>query len=323
MADNSIPESYDPLVQHLEDAADGAHTHGAAIGLKQNDEAAIRTDLEALVGKAAGPGGVPPAVPGLKDKWNIAKAAKTAATGAFNTAKRNGRTLARACMGVLRPRLGESWNSQWQIAGFTNGSLAVPDNPMTLLQQFRAYFAANPSHEKSGLAPGVDATGAACNAAAEAISTAASASNQSNVDAGNARNALQTGIEKGRSRLMGLRDELTQLIRDDDERWEAFGFSKPSQPGTPEVPENVVLTPGAPGSHTLFIDWDDALRAARYRVIVTNTANPPVELKKEIVRESDVTFNDLPAGGVKITISSRNAKGGESAATAPVNGTVP
>jgi hypothetical protein len=79
---------------------------------------------------------------------------------------------------------------------------------------------------------------------------------------------------------------------------------------------------GEPG-HTLFIDWDDALRAVRYRVIVTNAANPPVELKNEIVSESEVTYNDLPAGSVKITVASRNSKEGESAATAPVNGTVP
>jgi len=54
MADNSIPTSYDPIVQLLEDAADGAHTHGAAIGLVHNDEAHIRTDLIALVGNLPG-----------------------------------------------------------------------------------------------------------------------------------------------------------------------------------------------------------------------------------------------------------------------------
>jgi hypothetical protein len=29
MSNNSAPKSYDPIVQHLEDAADGAHTYGA------------------------------------------------------------------------------------------------------------------------------------------------------------------------------------------------------------------------------------------------------------------------------------------------------
>jgi hypothetical protein len=40
------------------------------------------------------------------------------------------------------------------------------------------------------------------------------------------------------------------------------------------------LTPGQPG------DRDDAIRANSYRVIVTNTANPPAELKNTIVSES-------------------------------------
>src|SRR5258708_40189332 len=72
---NQIPQSYDLLVQLLEDAADGAHQHAAATGLKQNTEAAIRADLEALVGTPAGPGNVPPAVPGFKALWNTAKTA--------------------------------------------------------------------------------------------------------------------------------------------------------------------------------------------------------------------------------------------------------
>ncbi len=101
-------------------------------------------------------------------------------------------------------------------------------------------------------------------------------------------------------------------------------FSKPSDPDTPEVPENLVLTPGAAGSQMILIDWDNALRATSYRVVVTNTATPPAELKNTIVSESEVMFNDLPAGtAIKVTVSGRNSKGGESAATPSVNATVP
>src|ERR1039457_6361298 len=77
MSNNSTPKSYDPIVQHLEDAADGAHTHGAAVGLVHNDEVKIRADLNALVGTPAGPNGVPPATPGLKSLWNVAQSNKT------------------------------------------------------------------------------------------------------------------------------------------------------------------------------------------------------------------------------------------------------
>jgi hypothetical protein len=320
MADNSIPDSYDQLIQLLEDAADGAHTHGATIGLKQNDEPALRAVLTPLVGTPAGPGNVPPAVPGLKDKWNTAKAAKTSGTGGFSAAKQNGRALARACIGVLKPRLGDQWNNQWQTAGFTDGSLAIPENPLALLQQISSYFATNPTHEVASL----NATAAACTAASDSISTAASASNQSNTDAGIAKSNLEAGLTNVRSRLSGLRHELGQLLEDDDERWYAFGFSKPSDPDTPEVPENLVITPGAPGSHMVFIDWDDSLRSTSYRVVIKKNAAGNPELKNVIVTDSEVTISDIAAGTqIIVTVSGRNSKGGESGATPPVNGTVP
>lgn len=158
MASQKIPESYDPLVALLEDAADGARDHAASVGLQQNTEAKIRADLEALVGTAAGPGGIPSAVPGLKALWNTAKADKVAKGAAFRSARSAGRTVASACVNVLKPRLGNQWNNAWQTAGFTNASLAIPENPLTLLQQLRAYFAANTAHEVPDLAPGLAAT---------------------------------------------------------------------------------------------------------------------------------------------------------------------
>ncbi len=165
----------------------------------------------------------------------------------------------RACVGVLKPRLGNQWNSQWQNAGFTHHSLAIPDNPLTLLQQLSAYFTANPSQEVANLTPTISATAAACSAAALAITQASGISNQSNTDAGTAKKNLAAAIETARSRLTGLREELDQLIGDDDDRWYAFGFSKPGDPDTPAVPEHLVVTGGSPGM--VFVDWDDAPRA--------------------------------------------------------------
>jgi hypothetical protein len=322
MASNEIAHRFDLLVQSLEDAADGAHDHGAAVDLKQNDETAIRAILDELVGKPAGPGGVPPAVPGLKDKWNVAKAAKVAGTSAFVTAKKIGQVLARACISVLKPRLGDSWNNAWQAAGFTNHSIAVPANPLSLLQQLRSYFAANPTHEVADLTPTISVTAGACDAAAEAISAAASASNQSNMNSGSAKKDLYDGIRRGRARLTGLREELGQLIEDDDDLWYAFGFEKPSDPETPEVPENLVATGGGPG--TVFADWDDARRAESYRVTIRDLATPPNVLATAIVEESEHTFTGLPSGtDFKVEVTARNSKGGESGPSAPASGTVP
>ena len=86
MASNEIPRSYGPIVELLEDAADGAQTHGVAIGLKQNDETALRAVLAALQGTPAGPGNVPPAVAGLKGLRNAAETNKVAKTALARSA---------------------------------------------------------------------------------------------------------------------------------------------------------------------------------------------------------------------------------------------
>ncbi len=314
---NITPESYDPLVQLLEDAADGAHTYGAAIGLVHNDETHLRADLIALVGKPAGPGGVPPAVPGFKSLWNAAQTNKSAKTAALRTAQSNARLYVRTCIRSLFPVLGESWNADWNAAGFTGGSLAVPTNPMTLLQQMRAYYIANPTRES--VVQGINCNAVTCEATAQGLSTAESASNQSNTDSGIAKSNYENGIAAARARLTGLRNELTQLIADDDDRWYAFGFEKPSDPSTPETPANLVATAGAAGSKTVIADWDDARRADSYRFRVVVKADNK-EVANEIVSDSQLSLDltSLAIGTVVVlTVRGRNAAG-ESPASDPV-----
>ena len=305
----NTPESYDPIVQALEDAADGAHTHGVAVGLVHNGEPNIRTDLIALVGKPAGPGGVPPAVPGAKALWNAAQANKSAKTADLRTECSNARLFVRTCIRSLFPVLGESWNAQWNAAGFTGGSLAVPTNPMTLLQQMRAYYIANPTREST--VQGVACTAVACEAAAQAISTAESASNQSNTDSGIAYKNYQDGLKAGRARLTGLRNELGQLIEDDDDRWYAFGFDKPSDPSTPETPANLTVVAGAASTKTVIADWDDARRAESYRLRAVTKADGK-EVANEIAQDSQfsLTLTNIAAGTVVVlTVTARNSAG--------------
>lgn len=317
MAQNRISESYNPIVEHLADAIGGAQEHGTSIDLKQNDAAALTLVHDALVGKPSGPGGVPAAVPGLKAVWNLAKEAKVTTSGALRSAKSNARTLAKACVNTLKPRLGDQWNNAWQAAGFTDGSLAIPDNPLTLLQQFRAYFEINPTHERSDIAPGLHATAAACEGAADAIAAASTASNEANSNAGIAKANYEAGIKAARNRLSGLRDELTQLLDPDDARWYAFGCERPDDPETPETAENLVLTGVNQGD--LFADWSDARRADRYRARVFN-ATTGAKLDEKIVSDSDANFTGLPVSiPLRVEVTSINTDGGESG---PVSGTV-
>jgi hypothetical protein len=106
MPSNAIPTTYEPLIQRLTAALDGSSTHGAAVGLKQNDEPALRAVLHDRVGSPAGPDDTAQPLPGLKAQCNTAKANKAALTAALHSAQSIGRALALACIGTLKPRLG-------------------------------------------------------------------------------------------------------------------------------------------------------------------------------------------------------------------------
>jgi hypothetical protein len=321
MASNEIPKSYDLLIEHMEDAADGAGAFGPLVGLRQNTEPRIRFDLEALTGRPAGNGGTPPAIPGLKALVNAARANKTAKTAALRTVQSNGRALAMTCISTLKPVLGTTWNSQWNAAGFDGGSLSVPTNPMTQLQQLRAYYLANPGREVSSV-NGIACTAAACEAAAQAISTAQSESNQSNTEVGIAQANFVAGVADGRRRMSGLRDELSQLLKSDDERWYAFGFDRPSDPVTPEVPENVTIQLGIAGAGSIFTNWDDARRATGYRGRILDAATNN-ELATELMQDTEWMVSGLPSGQEVIVLVTARNEAGESQATAPVKVMVP
>lgn len=221
------------------------------------------------------------------------------------------------------PVLGEDWNTAWQDAGFTGGSLAIPANPLPNLQQLRAYYAANPTRETPNV-NGIACTAAACEAAAQAISTAQSASNQSNTDASTAHANYLAGVKAARTRLSNLRDELSQLMGPDDDRWYAFGFDKPTDTPSPETPENLVVTVSAPGSRTLLCDWDDARRADNYRLRAVLKAGGQ-QVFSEIVTDSQgiITLPAQPAGTeLEITVTARNAVG-ESQPTAAITALLP
>lgn len=320
---NITPRSYNPLVRHLEDAADGAKKYGAAIGLLHYTEARIRSTVEAIVGKPPGPGGVPPAVPGLRTLWNTADDHKCAMTSALQTQCKTGRLFARNCIRSLMPVLGETWNTRWKSAGFSTPSLAVPTNPLTMIQLLRNYYAANPAHESTDVTGEIHSA-VSCDTMAKAIAAAETASNQSNTDSGTALTNFQTGLAAGRACLSGLRLELEDLINDDDERWYAFGYDKPSDPRTPDSPAHLTVVAGAPGSKTFISDWDDARRADTYRLCAVLKA-AGTEVANEIVKETQcsLTLDTLAAGtALVLTVTARNDTG-ESGPSNPVEIAVP
>jgi hypothetical protein len=168
MPREEISKPFPPATEFTNDAAGGAHQYGASGSVKPDSETVIRADLKSLAGQPAEHIMTPSVTPNLKESRICAKTQETEMTPGLRTALSNGRQLAIACIGTLKPVLGPKWCSAWPAAGFSDCALAVPTNPMVLLLQLRAYYAANPTREVANVR-GIAFTATACEAAMQAI----------------------------------------------------------------------------------------------------------------------------------------------------------
>ncbi len=309
MASNEIPSTYTSLVALAEDAADGAMTHGLAIGLKQNTEAAIRTDLTALITAET--------TVGRK------KLAKANANTMHKVADSNAKAYIARFIQLEKPRLGTGWGPLWQEAGFTAGSISNPsilDDRFVLLNKLTQFLKLHPEYNvKDAARPDLDLTEATAQVGYTAVSAARTGINDASVANGNAIAEKETRLAAMRARLIGLRGELTQIpLPDDSPLWYAFGFSRPADPATPGVPDQLVLTAGAAGTGTVIVDWATSRRATGYRVRiqVTGEAQPRFF---GIFADDQTTVTGLPIGPLFAVAVIAHNEAGDSAESAVAN----
>jgi hypothetical protein len=238
MASNQIPQSADALVTLATDAADGATTEGASIGLSQNTAAKIRADL---VNFAGDPAAVPPVI-GAQNLHNAAKSAKVAASAVRRTSESNARKFCASTVGLLKNYLGTQWNAQWQAAGFTAGSLAIPDDPMSLLGEIRGYLASQPAHENAPL--GI--TVAAGTLRIADLTATRAASNQSNLDLGTAKTHRDSALGTLYKRMTGLRTELDHSSPTTTRAGMPWASTAPPTAGNPDPSSTSSSPPAAP-----------------------------------------------------------------------------
>src|SRR5687768_11887976 len=115
MNSNRIPESYQPLQILAERALGGAQLHEARIALKQNDAAAIRTDLVRLAGRPEDPAqpDLPP-IYGAVYEYNLARTNYAAARKQLQAATAEARRFCGVIVDLLKAHLGRRWNFRWQ-----------------------------------------------------------------------------------------------------------------------------------------------------------------------------------------------------------------
>lgn len=293
MASNQLPDSPQDLFTLGEDMADGLHAHEAAIGIKQNTEAAVRADLSAAIAAQAG--------------HVAAQTAKVALSTGVTVADSNVKAYIGTARNVLATFLGNGYSQAWEATGFPDNSTAVPGTQakrQALLQSLQIYFTAHPAQENAPL----NITAARAGVLFTALSDARSAAAEGDTDAGQKKNSRDGLVSLLRVRLGGLVAELGQLLDDTDPLWLAFGLNEPGATNLPDVADSLVLTAGTAG--TVLADWSDASRATRYRVFKQVVGVDATFVSAATVTDSDYTFTGLTAGQtLKVEIIAANDAG--------------
>lgn len=306
MASNELPKRNDRLFALCDSMLGGLATYEVALDVKQNTAATLSPFLTAARAAENDYGG----------KKMARKASNAAKTAADNAGK--------VFIGDARKRLskffGETYNTEWAAAGWPDGSTGIPsteDKRLDLIDAIRLYLVAHPEHASADM----EVTTALAQTAYDNLSDARADLGQKQTDQGNAKALRDLQVAALRKRMRGLVTELETLMAADDPRWYAFGLSRPADEETPEIATNLILLASVPGS--IIADWDDALRADRYRVWLKVMGVDEDFSAVSTVYDSDATLTGLTTGAtIQIYVTSVN-DAGESAPSAVVEIVVP
>ena len=276
-----LPDGIHDLFTLAEDMADGAHNHGAALGLKQNTETSLRADLD-------------PAIAAQAD-YKKTVSANTDLSTALIVADSNGKAFIGSARRVLASNFGEKWNQSWAGTGFPDNSTAVPNTQakrQALLLSLKNFFTDNPSYEVN--TPKLIVTAALADTLWTALVAARTAAKDGSTLAGQKKVVRDDTEQTLRDRLSGMIAELGQLLDDTDPLWLAFGLNEPGAVNLPDSADALVATAGPAG--TVLLHWSAGSRATRSRVFqqILGVDDLPVNVKT--VTEPETTLTGLPSG---------------------------
>lgn len=314
---NPTPTTLRPIVTQATTAKSGAETLGALINLKASDAEAIGGDLYAFAGRPADPTATPPvaAIAGKQPLYVEARVAHAQARAARTAAQEAGLKFAAQAVDTLKGVLGRRWNSQWAGVGFTDGSIAIPSDPLPTLTLLEAHYRTHAEHETAAL----DLTAVKAELAKQAIVTARAAANAARREEGLAKQARDAAFAKLRMRISLLREELGGLLDDDDPHWYDFGFRRPVDGQTPDLVDSLTLRLGAPGE--VVAEWSRARLADNYRVSwKLADAAPEVEpTQVGLFADQQAIITGLPSGvTITVIVTARNGSGESGKVTATI-----
>lgn len=314
---NVTPTSMRPLVAKARRGLSGLLEIGDVLNITHNPANLLSAELYDLIGHPGDADAEPPvpAVEGKQALYIQARLNHTVARAVLREASEAGREFVGHAIDSLKPVLGRSWNSKWSAAGFSSGSLRVPREPWLTLAHLEAYFRDYPAYET----PDREITAEKAEELLVAIEAAQGDVDNSRMLETLAKQTRDAALATLRRRMVGLRAELDGVLSDDDARWYRFGLRRPVDGETPDLIEELWVTPGAAGQ--VIVEWSRARLADNYRVSWRLASDGPEVEPTEVGLFSDqmAVISGLGSEAVIVVIvTARNASGESAPAEAEI-----
>ena len=244
---------------------------------------------------------------GTRDAYDIGRSGKGQAFLDLFAVRADVDAWIRGARDYLKPHLGSNWNTLWSQLGFPGPRLALPERDesrVQILTKFQTYFGDHATHEHAGFnftAARAEELGEALSAKMQTVSNCIQDVRAKRDE----RDAAEAALLK---KLQALWTELETVLEPLDNRWLKFIDRIPGDPRVPERVEGVRATRQLNG--LIVLDWDDALRAARYKFFKQVVGVDAQPVLADTVEDSDATLAGVPtSAAVKLQIVATNAVG--------------
>ncbi|MBI3417874.1 MAG: hypothetical protein HY043_21485 [Verrucomicrobia bacterium] len=239
--------------------------------------------------------------------FQTTRAGKRQAFIDLRTARANAQDYIEKARNYLTPFLGGTWNESWTQIGFTSPTLELPNTDarrLRVLTGITAYFTANAAHESTPLNITASTTQGLLDALTAAMQTTRNCRTDQRTNR-DGRNTAETALE---NQLNSLWKELEAVLTPTDARWLKFIDRIPGDPHAPEQVTDVTATV-QPGG-IIVLDWPDATRASRYKVLKQIVGVDPAPVVVATVEDSDAQITGVPSGAtVQLQIVATNGVG--------------
>jgi hypothetical protein len=290
MNSNRIPESLHPVLSLGERALAGLAAKGASTGLTHTDDAKLSEKMEALLSSQA--------------SYLELRTRHAAARAILRSESAAGRGLCAGAIDMLKGHLGRRWNARWMAVGFTQGSIALPADPLPILKSVAAYLRTHPEHENLPL----QVTAHSADEMATALVAAQAAADAARTAEAAAKRARDIAFRELRHTLSSLRSELAILLQPTDARWYDFGFHRPADGRLPEPVEELIVRAATEGE--TIAKWMPSARAESYRVTVRAEGSEEAPREVGLFKDPEAHIAGLPrTGTIIVTVSARNRAG--------------